>query len=401
MNVPSQTSQSITYTKEYELKVSVSSSDAGTTDPAPGSHWYSEGSTVSVSASPSSPFTVTLSASGFPSGASGSFNPSSGTPPFTSTLTITVESNTQPGTYTITISATKSGYKFSHWTLDGSNAGSSSPFSLTMDGPHDLVAVFFQPNVDISVSPSSITINQGGSDSTTVTVTEGDGSSDTLTLTVQRLHRVRVYTKDVENYAVPGVTVTLGSLSGKTNSYGYVDFYVADDTYSLSVPSPVTIWHQHGSIPTTYADSCPFYKWDDGTTSNSRSITVSGAATYTARYKLVLHFAGSYIYGWGWSVWPPGQIHYFFATITSVDPPEARGHVESTRGTRISGAKVTAYFDITTFLVRFTRSGTAKTDSNGHFSVDIYAYDALTNLNKVTATVSKTGYVSGSWSSQI
>ena len=49
--------------------------------------------------------TIALSVSGLPSGATGSFNPGSGTPSFTSTLTITT-TNVASGTYTLTVSGT-------------------------------------------------------------------------------------------------------------------------------------------------------------------------------------------------------------------------------------------------------------------------------------------------------
>ena len=96
----------------------------------------------------------------------------------------------------------------------------------------------------------------------------------------------------------------------------------------------------------------------------------------------------------------PGQLHYFFKSIKLSHGIDG-GQIESTRGTRIPEATVTAYFDITTVLERFTRSGTATTDNDGYFSVDLYAYDALTNLNKVTATATKTNYEAASWSSEI
>jgi len=50
--------------------------------------------------------TVSLTASGLPSGASASFSPSSGNPTFTSTCTISTSSSTPAGSYTITVTGT-------------------------------------------------------------------------------------------------------------------------------------------------------------------------------------------------------------------------------------------------------------------------------------------------------
>jgi len=52
---------------------------------------------------------VTLSASGLPSGASASFNPVSGNPTFSSSLTITASSITPAGSYTVTVNGTGGG----------------------------------------------------------------------------------------------------------------------------------------------------------------------------------------------------------------------------------------------------------------------------------------------------
>ena len=64
--------------------------------------------TVTVNALNGYNLTVTLSASGLPSGASVSFNPTSGTPTFNSTMKISTSSSTPTGTYTITITGTGS-----------------------------------------------------------------------------------------------------------------------------------------------------------------------------------------------------------------------------------------------------------------------------------------------------
>jgi hypothetical protein len=66
------------------------------------------------------PQTVTLSTSGLPSGVSASFNPSSGSPTFTSSLTLTVSSTANPSRYNTTVTGV------------GGNATHTVTFSLTI-----------------------------------------------------------------------------------------------------------------------------------------------------------------------------------------------------------------------------------------------------------------------------
>jgi len=65
--------------------------------------------TVTVALTGGTTQTVTLSASGLPSGASASFNPTSGNPTFTSTCTISTLSSTLAGSYTVTVTGTGGG----------------------------------------------------------------------------------------------------------------------------------------------------------------------------------------------------------------------------------------------------------------------------------------------------
>jgi PGF-pre-PGF domain-containing protein len=77
-------------------------------DPTSGSVALGESTTATVSITQIEGLssTVSLSASGLPSGATISFSQSSGTPSFDSTITISTASTTPAGTYTITITAT-------------------------------------------------------------------------------------------------------------------------------------------------------------------------------------------------------------------------------------------------------------------------------------------------------
>jgi hypothetical protein len=102
--VSSSTTVTATYTVRQYL-LTISSSAGGTTNPAPGSYWYDRGVSVQVTATPSS------------------------------------------------------GYVFDHWELDGQVAGTSTSITVTVDKPHNLVAVFKRqvtPTVNVIVVVSGL-----------------------------------------------------------------------------------------------------------------------------------------------------------------------------------------------------------------------------------------------------
>jgi VCBS repeat-containing protein len=96
---------SITVAVREEFDFTVSTSPTSRTITAGQSTTY----TVTVTISGGSTQSVSLSVSGLPTGATGSFNPSSANPTFTSTLTITTSPTTPAGTYTLTITGTGGG----------------------------------------------------------------------------------------------------------------------------------------------------------------------------------------------------------------------------------------------------------------------------------------------------
>jgi len=106
--------------------------------------------------------TISLSASGQPSGVTVTFNPTSITGAGTSTMTMTVSSSTAPGTYTITVTGTS-----------GSTQATTT-VSLTVTGT--------SPNFTISASPTSLTINPGNSGHSTITTTISGGFNSAISL---------------------------------------------------------------------------------------------------------------------------------------------------------------------------------------------------------------------------
>ncbi|MBA7602137.1 hypothetical protein ES703_09223 [subsurface metagenome] len=93
--------------------------------------------TVSITSVAGFSETVSLSASGLPSGATASFSPSSGTPSFDSTLTISTASTTPTGTYSITIKGT-GGEKTHSCTLTVTAVPVNQPPTADADGSYSV-----------------------------------------------------------------------------------------------------------------------------------------------------------------------------------------------------------------------------------------------------------------------
>ncbi len=220
---------------------------------SPSSETLTAGSstTYSVTATAKNGFhgTVSFSASGLPSGAGASFNPTSVTGSGSSTMTVTTSASTPAGTYTITITGASG--SLSHATT----------VSLTVNA----VA---QPNFSLSASPSSVTINQGTSGTSTITVTPQNGFSGSVALSTSGLPSgvtasfnpsstttTSTLTLTASSGAATGTsTVTITGTSGSLSHMTTVSLTVnsaAQPNFSLSAsPSSVTIV-QGGSAGTS------------------------------------------------------------------------------------------------------------------------------------------------------
>ncbi len=168
------TSGSLSATTTIALTVNSTTSPAFSISASPTSLTVTQGSsgtsTITVTSTGGFDSATTLSASGLPSGVTASFSTNPVTPPAngsaTSTLTLTASSTATVGTVTVTITGTS-----------GSTSHTAT-ISLTVQ------ASSTSPNFTLSLSPSSFTIDDGGSTSTTLTITSVGGFSGSVTLSV-------------------------------------------------------------------------------------------------------------------------------------------------------------------------------------------------------------------------
>jgi len=109
---------------------------------------------------------VSLSASGVPSGVTAVFNPTSTTT--TSTLSLTASGTATTGTFTVTITGTSGGLM------------ATTTLTLTVNSSAT-------PDFTIGASPSSVTISQGGNGTSTITITSLNGFSSATTLSASNL----------------------------------------------------------------------------------------------------------------------------------------------------------------------------------------------------------------------
>ena len=134
----------------------------GTTSPPPGNYSYTQGENASVTAIPDTGYILdnwTLDNSSIasanpltiPMNTNHTLQPIFLQTNYTLTMITSSGGSTSlpPGTYTyaagqtVNVSATADdGYAFSYWTLDGSEAGSANPMTVSMNGNHTLAPVF-------------------------------------------------------------------------------------------------------------------------------------------------------------------------------------------------------------------------------------------------------------------
>ncbi len=161
------TSGSTTHTASVNLVVTAPVVGDFSISASPGSQTVTAGNgtsyTATVTGSGGFSGAVNFTASGLPSGAGASFNPTSVTGSGSSTMSVTTSASTPAGTYTLTITGTS-----------GSLVHSTTVTLVVNPAPN--------PDFSISDSPSSITVTRGTTGTSTVTVTGVNGFAGTVSL---------------------------------------------------------------------------------------------------------------------------------------------------------------------------------------------------------------------------
>jgi regulation of enolase protein 1 (concanavalin A-like superfamily) len=186
---------------------------------------------------------VSLSASGLPTGVSASFNPASTTG--TSTLTLTATGTATTGTATVTI------------TGSSGNLSSSTTLSLTVNPP---------PNFTLSASPNSLTVTQGASGASTITVNPLSGFNGSVSFSASGLP------SGVTPSFSPTSTTNTSTLTltaSSTATTGSVTVTVTGTSGSLTKTTTISLTIR--VLPTLPS------VWSDG---DIGSVGVAGAASY-------------------------------------------------------------------------------------------------------------------------
>lgn len=250
------------------------------------SQGQSTSATVTVSLVSGISQSVSLAASGLPSGVSYNFNPSSGNPTFNSTFTISTQTSTPTGTYTITITGT------------GGGVSTYTTYTLT---------VTQTPDFSISSEPSSLTIQQGNSNVSTIKVTSISGFNQEVQLSANNVpsgvtvsfNPIKVIptatstlTISISTSAIAGeysltVIGTSGSLTHSTKIFLKITISItpptADFTYS---PTDVYIGDSVLLDASLTQNSCKIvsYKWTFATPTTIRDEFDVTTATFSYKF---------------------------------------------------------------------------------------------------------------------
>jgi hypothetical protein len=162
--------------------------------------------------------------------------------PLPTTYSLTITTNPggttapTPGTYTYTANHTvqitaipDTGYLLDHWELDGLNAGSANPYTITMNTNHTLRAVFLPtpPPLSASLNPLSASILVG--------------QSVTFTSTVSGGYTPYTYQWYLNGNPVSGATSPTWTFTPTTSGIYYVQLKVTDNKGNTTQSEPARI----------------------------------------------------------------------------------------------------------------------------------------------------------------
>src|SRR5882762_8880648 len=188
---------------------------------------------------------VSLSASGLPSGVTASFNPTSTAS--SSTLTLTASSTATTGTVTVTVAGTSG------------SLTNSTTVSLTVNAP---------PNFALSVSPNSLTMSQGTIGTSAITVSPQNGFNGSVSLSAAGMPSgVTASFNPTSTTSSSTLTLTASS----TATTGTVTVTVTGVSGSLTKTATISLTVQ--SVPTLPS------VWSDG---DIGAVGVAGSANYAS-----------------------------------------------------------------------------------------------------------------------
>src|SRR5713226_1539383 len=239
------TSGSLTSTATITLTVNPAGDYTLSTSPSSLSVVQGTNGASTITVTPLNGFnsSVSLSASGLPSGVTASFNPSSTAG--TSSLTLSASSTAALGTYGVTVTGVSG--SLSH----------STTLSLTVNPP---------ANFAVSASPNSVTIAQGTSGASTITVTPQNGFNSSVSLSASGLPSGVTASFNPSSTAS---TSTLTLTANSTAATGTVTVTVTGSSGSLTKTTTISLTVQ--SVPTLPS------VWTDG---DIGSVGVAGSANY-------------------------------------------------------------------------------------------------------------------------
>ena len=157
---------------------------------------------------------VTLSASGLPTGVTAAFSPNPATS--NSTLTLTASAKAAKGTATVTITGTSG------------NLTNSIPISLTVA----------KPSFTLTASPSTVILEPGGSGTSAITINPVNAFSGNVTLTVSKLP-AGVTAAFSPNPVTSGSVLTL--MATKTSNLKTTTVTITGTSGSLSATTKITV----------------------------------------------------------------------------------------------------------------------------------------------------------------
>jgi hypothetical protein len=215
------TSGSLSHTATLSLTVTPPADFSLTASPASLTlaEGFSGSSTVTIGKLNGFTGSVSLAASGLPSGVTASFNPASATS--TSTLTLTASSSAATGTATVTITGTSGA--LSH----------TATLALT-------VSATASPDFSLSASPTSVAVTQGASGTNTVSVVPQNGFTSSVNLSASGLPG-GVTASFSPASATTSSTLTLTASSGATTGAATVTITGTSGSLSHTTTLALTV----------------------------------------------------------------------------------------------------------------------------------------------------------------